>query len=183
MKYLVKGNKVLAAILSLVVIMGAAIPVNAAGADVRIEIKATDLNMSVTVPSTVPIVFNEDGTNTYPTNFKIENNSSIAGIHLDHAELISTGDWRVLAETQDTTLLPANSLDIKFYLGKAGACKLLAPESGNVGVSGYATFDADDFVIAASTSETVSFEVERAAFTEAREAASAFNLGLEFAFN
>ena len=74
MKLLVKGNKIVAAILSLVVIMGAAIPVNAASADVNIEVKATTMdNISVTVPTTVPIVFNEDGTNTLPSNWTIEN--------------------------------------------------------------------------------------------------------------
>ena len=44
MKKLVKGQKVLAAILSLVVIMGAAIPVNAASTDVNIEVKATAMD-------------------------------------------------------------------------------------------------------------------------------------------
>ena len=83
MKYLVKGNKIVAAILSVVVIMGAAIPVNAASTDVNIEVKATAMdNVSVTVPTVLPIVFNEDGTNTLPSNWTIENISSIAGIHL-----------------------------------------------------------------------------------------------------
>ena len=88
MKLLVKGNKVLAAILSFVAIMGAAIPVNAASADVNIEVKATTMdNVSVTVPTTLPIVFNEDGTNTLPSNWTIENISSIAGVHLSAVDM------------------------------------------------------------------------------------------------
>lgn len=91
MKRLVKGQKVLAAILSVVVIMGAAIPVNAASTDVNIEVKETTMdNVSVTVPTTVPIVFNEDGTNTLPSNWTIENISSIAGIHLSTIGLMHT---------------------------------------------------------------------------------------------
>ena len=43
-KLVTKGSKVLVAVLTLVVVMGAAIPVNAASAEVNIQVNATDMN-------------------------------------------------------------------------------------------------------------------------------------------
>ena len=58
--------------------MGAAIPVNAASADVKIQVEATTMdNVSVTIPTTLPIIFVEDGTNILPSDWTIENVSSI----------------------------------------------------------------------------------------------------------
>ena len=44
-----------------------------ASTTVKIETKSTYMN--VTVPTSIEFVFNEDGTNTLPTNFVITNNS------------------------------------------------------------------------------------------------------------
>ena len=53
-----KINVLLAALLSVTVLFGAAVPANAASADVNIEIKATTMDgVSVTVPTQLPILF------------------------------------------------------------------------------------------------------------------------------
>ena len=75
-----KLNVLLAAVLSVALLFGANISASAASAEVQFEVKATDVNVAVNVPTTLPIIFNEDGTNTYPTNWTIENKSAIARI-------------------------------------------------------------------------------------------------------
>lgn len=185
MKYLVKGNKVLAAILSLVVIMGAAIPVNAASADVKIQVEKTTMdNVSVTVPSTLPIVFVEDGTNILPSDWTIENISDIAGIHLSSVDMNSNeSGWKLLAASQDTRTLKADTKSIKFSVGKPGALKLVAPLTGNEGMGGSVRFDANAITIAAGQSQVLAFDVQRGAFTQDIAAATAFIMTLTFKFN
>ena len=83
-----KVKVLLAALLSVTVVLGTVVPTQAASSTVDIEVKATDMdNVSVTVPSSIPIVFNADGSNTLPTNWTIENKSAIAGIHLSKIEM------------------------------------------------------------------------------------------------
>lgn len=185
MKTLVKGQKVLAAILSVVVIMGAAIPVNAASADVNIEVKATTMdNVSVTIPSTLPIVFNEDGTNTLPSNWTIENISSIAGIHLSSVDMNSNeSGWKLLAASQDTKTLKADTKSIKFSIGKQGALKLVAPLTGNEGMGGSVRFEDNAISIPSGQTQVLSFDVQRGAFTQDMASAKAFDMVLTFNFN
>ena len=78
-----KMNVVLAMVLSMTLLLGATISANAADVTVSFEVQKTDVNLDMTVPSELPIVFNYDGTNTYPTNWRITNNSTLAGVHLD----------------------------------------------------------------------------------------------------
>ena len=82
-----KIKVLLATLLSVTVVLGAVVPTYAASSDVNIEVKATSMdNVSVTVPTSIPIVFNADGSNTLPTNWTIENLSAIAGIHLSQID-------------------------------------------------------------------------------------------------
>ena len=183
MKYLVKGNKVLAAILSLVVILGAAIPVNAASADVNIEIKATDMNMSVTVPSTLPVVFNEDGTNTLPSTWKIQNNSTIAGICLVKVDMDgSENGWKLLPESSDTKTMAKNTKSIKFFVGREALVKLVNPTGNAENAKGSVTFTPGEFEIPSGTQREVSFGVERGAFTTSQSSEKAFDMVMTFEF-
>jgi len=185
MKRLVKGNKVLATILSFVVLVGAALPVNAASADVNIEVKATTMdNVSVTVPTALPIVFNEDGTNTLPTNWTIENISSIAGIHLSTVDMnAGASGWKVLSASQDTKTLSKDTKSIKFSLGKSGALKLVAPTSGNESATGSVSFGDTEIAIPSGKTQVLSFDVQRGAFTKDIATAKAFDMILTFNFN
>ena len=82
MKTTKKMNVVLAMVLSVTLLFGATISANAASASVTFKVEQTDINTAVTVPGQLPIIFNADGTNTYPSNWKIYNNSELAGVHL-----------------------------------------------------------------------------------------------------
>ena len=185
MKRLVKGNKVLATILSLVVVMSVAIPANAASADVNIEVKATTMdNVSVTVPTTLPIMFNEDGTNTLPSNWTIENISSIAGIHLSTVDMdAKTSGWKLLAASADTKVLPADTKSIKFSTGKAGALKLVAPTTGTESTTGTVSFGDTEIAIPSGETQVLAFDVQRGAFTADQATAKAFDMVLTFNFN
>lgn len=180
-----KVNIVLAALLSVTVLFGATIPANAASSNVNIEIKATTMdNVSVTVPTVLPIIFNEDGTNTLPTNWTIENKSTIAGIHLSQVDMnAEENGWTLLAATEDTKKLPVDTKSIQFSVGKDGALKLVAPSAGKSASSGSAVFEANDIAIASGETQILSFDVKRGAFTESAVSAKAFDMVLTFEFN
>lgn len=180
-----KMNILLATMLSVVMIFGMAVPAFAASSNVNIEIQATTMdNVSVTVPTALPIVFNADGTNTLPTNWTIENKSLIAGIHLAEIQMSAgTGGWQLLDSTEDTTKLPVNTKSIQFFVGKQDALKLVAPFEGRAAVSGSVTFEADEITIASGETQILSFNVKRGAFTNAEASAKAFEMILTFEFN
>ncbi len=179
------GKVLLAALLSVTVIFGAAVPTYAASSDVKIEVKATTMdNVSVTVPTTIPIVFNADGTNTLPTNWTIENVSTIAGIHLSEIDMnAESSGWKLLAESQDVKVLSKDTKSIKFSVGKAGALKLVAPTSGTESASGSVSFGDTEIAIPSGATQVLSFGVERGAFTKSEASAKAFDMVLTFNFN
>lgn len=180
-----KGKVLLAALLSITVVLGAAVPTYAASSDVNIEVKATTMdNVSVTVPTSVPIMFNADGSNTLPTNWTIENLSTIAGIHLSKIDMnAGNSGWKLLADSQDVKTLSADTKSIKFSVGKAGALKLVVPTSGTENASGSITFGNTEIAIPSGQTQILSFGVERGAFTEAHASAKAFDMVLTFDFN
>lgn len=180
-----KTNVLLAALLSVAVLCGMAIPANAASSNVNIEIQATTMdNVSVTVPTTLPIIFNADGSNTLPTNWTIENRSTIAGIHLSQIQM-NAGEqgWKLLGASEDTKVLPVNSKSIQFYAGLSGDLKLVAPSEGRSAATGSVLFDADEITIASGETQVLSFKVNRGAFTTAQASAKAFEMILTFEFN
>lgn len=185
MKNLRKGNKLIATILSVIALAGAALPVNAASADVNIEVKATTMdNVSVTVPTTLPIVFNEDGTNTLPSNWTIENVSSIAGIHLSEITMdAKNSGWKLLASSVDTKIQKADTKSIQFSAGKTGALKLVAPTTGTEHTQGKVEFNNTEIAIPSGTSQVLSFDIKRGAFTTNQATTKAFDMVLTFRFN
>ena len=183
-KLVTKGSKALVAILTLVVVMGAAIPVNAASAEVQIQVNATDMNTSVTVPTQIPIIFNEDGTNTYPENWIVENNSAIAGIYLYQVRMDAgnTG-WKVLASNGDTTKLAADTKAVQFSMGKEGNLKLVNPGGGAESSAGVLVYGEQEIQIPAGEDTKIEFNVERGAFTESIDMQKAFDMELTFKFS
>lgn len=180
-----KNKLVLSGLLSMLILGSAAIPANAAGfgSQVTIDAKATTVN--VTVPSSAPMVFNADGTNTVPTNFNITNNSEIGGVHLESISLAAdtTGNWKLVNDTVDLKTQAKNTKNIRLKMGASGAEKLINPTSSSAHANGSATFGASDFAIPAKGSKTLSFKVERGAFTTAIPSAKAFDMTLNFDFN
>ena len=179
-----KVKVLLAALLSVTTVFGAMIPTHAASSEVQIEIEATDMNVSVTVPSTLPIVFHADGTNTFPTNWTIENKSAIAGIHLTGVEMdAEKTDWRLLEGSVDVKMQSADCKSIQFFMGKENALKLIVPTEGTESAKGAVTFEKVDISIPAGGKQNISFDVERGAFTQTEASAKAFQMVLNFAFN
>ncbi len=180
-----KAKMILAAILSVTIILGGTIPSYAASTDVTIEVEATAMDrVSVTVPTTLPILFNEDGSNTLPTNWTIENRSAIAGIHLASVSMdAKTTGWKLMGSSGDTRVLKADTKTIQFSVGKSGALKMITPTSGSESATGMVEFDDADIVIPSGQTQVLSFTVSRGAFTKASAAAKAFDMVLTFAFN
>lgn len=180
-----KFKILVAALLSVTVVLGTAVPTFAASTDVTIEVEATDMdNVSVTVPTTLPIVFNADGTNTLPSNWTIENKSTIAGIHLSKISMDAGGTgWKLLAASEDVSALSADTKSIQFLAGKAGELKLVAPNSGTENATGSVSFGDTEISIPSGETQVLSFDVERGAFTVTEASAKAFDMVLTFNFN
>jgi len=181
-----KTKTFLAALLSVTVLFGGtAVSANAASAEVDITIKETTMDgVSVTVPTTLPVIFNEDGSNTIPENWTIENISSIAGIHLSQVDMDANGSgWTLLAESEDTKALPVNTKALKFYVGKDSALKMVVPTDGTEAETGRVTFADNEISVASGETQILRFGVDRGAFTADEAEAKAFDMVLTFNFN
>lgn len=154
--------------------------------DASVNIAAEATTVNVTMPTDLPIVFNEDGTNTYPTHFNIANNSSLGGIHLASAYLDADGSgWKLLGESADTTKLSKNTKKVKFYVNGKIITPATVGDSSNPKQDeiGTAIFEEGDFNIEASKNKDLTFKVDRGAFTEASSNANAYKMRLNFEFN
>ncbi len=180
-----KVKVLLAALLSVTVVLGTAVPTQAASSTVDIEVKATDMdNVSVTVPSSIPIVFNADGTNTLPTNWTIENKSIIAGIHLANIEMnAGTSGWKLLSSSHNVKEMSVDTKSIQFSVGLEGNLQLVAPTNGDEDGTGSVTFGKTDISIPSGETKSLAFHVERGAFTNSEASAKAFDMVLTFNFN
>ena len=127
MKKTMKMNVVLAMVLSMTLLFGATISANAASAEVKFDVKQTDINLAINVPTTLPIIFNEDGTNTYPTNREIQNVGVLGCGCLKNVEMESTdAGWILLDEKVDTSKLPVDTKSVKIqngYRGSTSCCE------------------------------------------------------------
>ena len=181
-----KVKVLLASLLSITVVLGTVVPSYAAEpvSEVKIEIEATDMNVSVTVPSTLPIIFNADGTNTFADNWTIENVSALAGIHVTNVHLNGDGTgWKVVKDSETVKTQTVNGKSVKFFVGVPGTMQLVQPSNGSESETGTASFGENDICIPSGGEKTLEFAVERGAFTETTASAKAFSMTLDFAFN
>lgn len=179
-----KTNILMAALLSITVLFGAVVPANAASADVYIAIEETAMDgVSVTVPSKLPIVFKADGSNTLPTNWEIENISTIAGIRLSRIDMnaADTG-WKLLPASAVISDMAAGTKSIRFFAGMEDDLKLVVPKDNTENVTGTITFDENEIVILSGAKKRLAFDVERGAFKEDAVSAEAFDMVLTFGF-
>lgn len=180
-------KKIISGLLAATMMLSTAVPTFALAGDTKtseitIDAKATTVN--VTVPSSAPMVFNEDGTNTLPSNFDITNNSDIAGVHINSIKLDGTDTgWSVLKESADLKTQKKNLKKIKIKMGVSGNEKIVAPTNGSDDSTGTATFGPTDFAVAANETKKVNFVVERGAFTEPVANAKAYDMTIVFDFD
>lgn len=180
-----KKTTILSTALATIMMLGTTTPTFAAGngqnVDVTIDAKATTVN--VTISDTAPFIFNEDGTNTTPSNFTVKNNSQIAGLHLVSADFnqVQENGWTIENNNYSFKTMPKNTKKVAFKLGENGNLKEVV--KSDVGKKGTATFGATDFAIPANETKTVKFEVTRGAFTTPEAQQSAFKLVMNFDFN
>ena len=145
----------------------------------EVEIRTEATLVDVTVPSTLPIVFREDGSNTVPDNYTIQNNS-MSAIHLTSVGLDAQGSgWKVIPESMDPTQFVANTRQILFLVNS----KAVAPMLNEPMETGSARFDPDEVVIEPGQSVTLDFEVYRGSFTVPLENTAAFTMTTTFDFN
>lgn len=150
--------------------------------NLNIEIKATTVN--VTVPADAPVVFNENGTVTTPSDWSVTNNSAIAGVHITKVSVNDAAKkWRVVDGSTNLTSMPVNTKSIRLKFGKEGNLKLVAPVLGEDGFKGECSFNDKEIEIPAKQKQTLSFEIERGAFTTTESSAKAFDMELTFAFD
>ncbi len=175
-----KYRALLVAVLSFAMLVGATMTTNAAGTNVMFTVEATDVNTAVTVPGTIPITFNADGTNTYPTNWAITNTGEYASIKLTTVTAsMMRSAWSLLYNTDDMKDVKCDSNQIKFYMGIPGNMEFMAPDPTGVGHINYGN---SGIKIEAGESKVFSFEVKRGAYSESREEALGMELTLTFEY-
>ena len=157
MKKTKKMNVVLAMVLSMTLLFGATISVNAASSTVTFTVEQSDITTAVTVPGQLPIIFNADGTNTYPTNWKVYNNSELGAVRLKLVELNQRNDWELVKEDVDIKANTHDSKEIKFYMGVPNKLRIFAPYSG--GGSKMSFEEGYEVVIPAGGSQQFDFKI------------------------
>lgn len=126
-------------------------------------------------------IFNANGTNTYPTNWKVYNNSELGAVRLKLVELEQRNDWELVGETTDITANTHDTKEIKFYMGVPNKLRIFAPYSG--GGSKMSFEEGYEVVIPAGGSQQFDFKIERGAFKTALAEHIAFDLVLTFEYN
>ncbi len=180
MKKTKKMSVMLAMVLSVTLLFGATISANAASATVTFQVEQSDVTTAVTVPGQLPIIFNANGTNTYPTNWTVYNNSELGAVRLRTADLVTRNDWDLVNETTDIKTNARDSKQIKFYMGAPNELRIFKPSSDSSRLS----FEEEyEIVIPAGGSQKFEFKVERGAFKTALAEHIAFDLVLTFEYN
>ena len=153
------------------------------GGNVNVDIQAKATTVNVTVSDTAAFVFNEDGTNTTPSNFTVTNNSEIAGLHLVSANFTQEADkgWTIEDQNYSFKTMAKDTKKVALQLGAEG--KLKDVIKGTDGKTGKATFGANDFQLPAKTSKTVKFGVKRGAFSQAVANETAFKMVMNYEFD
>lgn len=153
------------------------------GENVNVDIEAKATTVNVTVSDTAAFVFNEDGTNTTPSNYTVTNNSEIAGLHLVSADFTQeTGNgWTIENQDYSFKTMAKNTKKVALQLGADGNLKDVV--KGSDGTKGTATFGENDFQLPAKSSKTVKFDVKRGAFSQAVSNETAFRMRMNYEFD
>lgn len=154
------------------------------GTNFTIDAKTTNVN--VTVPTTAPFILDEDGNTLVPNNFKVKNNSAIAGIYLSEISLNSkNNEWEVVNNEFNLKTMPVDSKKIRVTFGKDGMEKLVAPTNAGVrgnSNTGSVAFKSGEIDIEAEQTQKLNFKIDRGAFSKSVGNATAFDMTLQFKF-
>lgn len=121
-----------------------------------------DDTVSVTIPTHISIVFQEDGTNSV-SEFAIKNESELP-VELATVGVTECGDWELVEEE---TVILSNTKQIAVKLEDGFL------ESGE---------NQLNIAIPENSTKTLNLEVKRGAWTEAREAETAFTIEFVYSF-
>lgn len=181
MKKTKKMSVMLAMVLSVTLLFGETISANAASSTVTFTVEQSDITTAVTVPGQLPIVFNANGTNTYPTNWTVYNKSELGAVRLKLVELNQRNDWELVKEDVNIKANTHDSKEIKFYMGVPNKLRIFAPYAG--GGSRMSFEEEYEVIIPAGGSQQFDFKIERGAFRTALSEHIAFDLVLTFEYN
>ena len=134
--------------------------------------------VDVTLPTSYTIIFESDGTNTYPA-FEIQNNSKIGQIDLKNISAKANGNWKFAADTTILNRMPKDTKQIKLKLGDKSKEKALSNNSSSPAAQVTANYAVNDFRIPAASKKQLSFVVDRTAFSKSATD-PAFGLTLTF---
>lgn len=121
--------------------------------------------VDVTLPTAYTIVFEADGTNTYP-NFEIHNNSKIGQIDLKNITAKASGNWKFAPDKTVLNRMPKDTKQIKLKLGDKSKEKALSNTTTSPSAQVTANYAANDFRIAALSTKQLSFVVDRTVFSK-----------------
>lgn len=138
--------------------------------ETNIDLNVEAATIDVTVPSSIDFIFNSDGSNTVPTNWKIENNGQVE-VMVSSLNLASVNDWKLSSkaptETNDKTIV----LTIDNTLGTIAQDGLSATY-----------FNDGSLKIAKDDSHTFELGVQRANFSKNIASSKAFTATLNFKY-
>ena len=144
---------------------------------------STSNDVNITVPFEIKFTLNSDGTNTYPDNFTITNDS-IYKINLDSVSLTGNNNWKILGNNIDTKTLKKDSKKIKFYVNGTliepkNSYNEIINESAN-GLSILTLDEVNNRTINAYSNDTVNFSIERGAYSKNISTENAFTMNLNY---
>ena len=163
------------------IIPAMAVTASAFSSELKIQTEATTID--VTVPGQAAMIFNEDGSNTVPLNFKVVNNSQIAGIYMSEIDLdAGVSGWKIVNPTVDLKTMPVDSKAIRLAMGEQGNEKAAVPTAGTEDSTAKITYGVKGFVVPSANEKIINFDVERGAFSKNIPAGDAFTMNLNFEF-
>lgn len=176
-------KSILSSLLAAGLVLSSSLPAFAAttgsyGTSVDIEVRNETMDM--TVPTTLPMIFLEDGQNTLPSNWKVTNNSAKSNVYLSKIAVDgSESGWQVVADDYEiSSAKDLKALELK--MGVKSSEKLVAPIFDIKNTKGEATFQNTDLVINKGETKEISILVERGTFSHAIANSKAFDMTLEF---
>lgn len=171
-----KKTKIFSLLLAGVIAFGAMVVPANASTDVSITTHARTID--VTVPGTLAMVFNADGTNVIPA-LPIENNMVGVNLSLDSVTANFTGsDWKVSAESALTGI---DSKKIQLFSKLSDDNSVMFTTTD--GITGVCDLNSENVSIQNGTPYSFQLDVTRGTFTSDLSPSKAFDLSFAFSIS